>query len=259
MSKTLNLVSYNILANSYVKPQWFSKADKDILDWEVRKEFLYQKIINFHADVLCLQEVEPAVYAELNEILAGQGYSGDYQKKSGKPEGCATFVKTQHEFLGSEVIYYHQNTARTSGHLALVTCLGWQGKIIKIMNTHIKWDKSSPDTYEHIGYHEVLELLAYAQTNQGLGLIICGDFNAQANSDLIQEIIRHDFVDVYAAEPKFTSNSNQKAKRIDYIFVNKYLDVRAESIVDIDDQTILPTKNEPSDHLAIRARICFLQ
>lgn len=255
MIEKLKLVSYNILANAYIKPKWFSKVETEMLDGSLRKEWLFKKIIGFNADVICLQEVEADVFEELNALLAAQAYAGKYAQKLGKPDGCATFVKNELPVSACEVIHYNQDAANRSGHLALITTLLSGSDPIKIINTHIKWDQYNKSEHEHMGFSEVVQLLDYVNLNQGAGFIICGDFNIEANSHVIQEILAREFTDACAANPQFTSNSNQRAKRIDYIFVNKHFRASVERIADLVDQTILPTRQEPSDHLALIADI----
>jgi len=65
MNNKLSITSNNILANSYVKSDWFTRSEPKYLDWEFRKELLVHKLQELNSDILCLQEVEKEAFEYL--------------------------------------------------------------------------------------------------------------------------------------------------------------------------------------------------
>src|SRR5215470_11302187 len=45
MARSFRLASYNVLADSYVKPQWYPNVDPEILRWDRRKFHLAERIL----------------------------------------------------------------------------------------------------------------------------------------------------------------------------------------------------------------------
>lgn len=264
MAQSFRLVSYNILANSYVKPEWYTHIDSKFLKWDTRRLALVEKIESFDADVICLQEVEEDAYLLLEQSLKAKNYVGVYAKKEhGKPDGCAAFSRSGAalQLVSSEAIYYSDGLlgAPNSGHLALVSSFECDFGVIRIAGTHLRWDRedlSSPAT-EHTGYRQIRELIAgHVKTDPApYAWIVCGDLNAQPDSRVVKELTANGFQDAYKGFEQYTCNPNRTAKRIDYIFHTTGLKAAPARLKDIDDLTPLPSTDEPSDHLAVMATL----
>jgi len=88
----ISVVTYNILADDYVKTNYFPWSSLDVLKWEFRKNNIIKKIVSMNSDVICLQEVDH--YEELQQNLQSLGYLGVYLKRTGlRRDGCAIFFK----------------------------------------------------------------------------------------------------------------------------------------------------------------------
>ncbi|KAL6184751.1 hypothetical protein ACLB2K_046151 [Fragaria x ananassa] len=99
----ISVLSYNVLADIYAHDGQYSELPaKWSLTWEYRQQNLLDEIIEYDADILCLQEVlsthlEKFFTPELEKL----GYSGVYKKKSGDiytsyghcMDGCAIFYR----------------------------------------------------------------------------------------------------------------------------------------------------------------------
>lgn len=261
MPNKLEVVSYNILAQSYIKPQWYTRSQPETLTWEHRTNLLNKKLANLKADIMCLQEVEADIFESLEESLKKKSFSGIYYKKvNNKPDGCATFFRNDKLSLKNHHVLYYSDLAKgniNSGHLALILDFEIDGGVLSIANTHLKWD-NKPKA-QHLGYKQMSELLntSIKKDNDADAWVICGDFNAQPHSFVIKELRKHDLKDAYANQEQATCNPNGKAKRIDYIFHTSNLASRAVQLPIIDDTTPLPSEVEPSDHLAIMASLIF--
>lgn len=264
MAISLSIASYNILADSYVRPKWYQNVDLEILLWDRRKFALAERVARLDADVICLQEVEADAYALIEGTLATKGYNGVYAKKgAGKPDGCAMFFRQEGlRFTGADTLYYHDGRLDVpdSGHLALIVSFESERGVIKVANTHLRWGQDNKPPEEHIGYRQIRELIeerfkpdqtAYAP--KAYAWIICGDLNARSDDPVIKEILGAGFVDAYAGHEQATCNPNGRAKRIDYIFHTPNLSAEPARLMEIDDLTPLPSTEEPSDHLAVTA------
>ena len=259
MAQSFNLASYNILADSYVRPQWYPLVDSEVLRWDKRRLALTEKITRIAADIVCLQEVELDAYALLELSLSAAGYAGVYaQKDQDRPDGCATFFRqTGPRFTSSETVYYHDGMDGDpdSGHLASICSFESEWGIIKVANTHLRWDKEEKPPEAHIGYRQIRELLNdhFEPDQTAYAWIICGDLNAQPDSSVVRELTSSGFIDAYTGREQNTCNPNRRAKRIDYIFHTVGLRAEPARLMEIDGLTPLPSTAEPSDHLAVVA------
>ncbi len=245
----ISVVSYNILANGYIKPEWYPNVAPDILNWDRRKERLLDHIKRLDADILCLQEVEEDAFPYFQEHLTG--YEGWYAKKGrGKKDGCATFYRNLKE-EGRKTLYYNdQHKGRPSGHLAQITLF----ENLAIANTHIKWDPPEIAPEERVGLRQIHQLIAFTRLHKKSWLLM-GDFNAQPTSLRIKALLNagFDFAGHRGFQP--TCNVNQKPQQLDYVFYSP--DLEADLLLDstIESSTLMPSLEEPSDHLAVKAEI----
>jgi mRNA deadenylase 3'-5' endonuclease subunit Ccr4 len=261
MLLSFRIASYNVLADSYVNPQWYPNVDPEILRWDRRKFALAERIALLDADIFCLQEVEADAYALLERSLGAKGYDGVYAKKGrDKPDGCAMFFRQCGlRFAGAATIYYRDGRqgAPDSGHLALIISFECEWGVIRVATTHLRWGQENKPLEEHIGYRQIRELIdeRFKPDLTAYAWIVCGDLNAQPDNPVVKELINSGFVDAYAGLDQATCNPNRKAKRIDYIFHTSGLRAEAANLTEIDDLTPLPSADEPSDHLALMATI----
>ncbi|MET0464574.1 MAG: endonuclease/exonuclease/phosphatase family protein [Chitinophagaceae bacterium] len=255
------LISYNILANSYTNPEWYTHVNSEALAWGARRLALTERIKRLDADVICLQEVEEDAYTLIDFNLRKKGYTGVYAKKGcDKPDGCATFFR--HEvmhLLSNEVVYYSDelHEVSRSGHLAIICSFASELGVLRIINTHLKWDGEEKPPECHVGYRQIRELInKYVKADRTTyAWIVCGDLNAQFNSPIVEALINNLFEDAYKGCEQNTCNPNRRAKRIDYILYTAGLRAIPERLKEIDDLTPLPSLNEPSDHLPIAATL----
>lgn len=102
------LVSYNVLAQVYVKSSYFPHSPSPCLRWKARSKAILTVLKNLGADFLCLQEVDEydGFYKGNMEIL---GYSSLYIQRSGqKRDGSGIFYKQDRaELVLEEKIDYN--------------------------------------------------------------------------------------------------------------------------------------------------------
>nr|XP_043628127.1 carbon catabolite repressor protein 4 homolog 4 [Erigeron canadensis] len=102
------LVSYNILAQAYVKSSVFPHSPSPCLKWKARSSIIIDVLKNLDADILCLQELDE--YDKFyKEKIEQNGYSSIYIKRTGrKLDGCGIFYKhNKLELISEKKIDYN--------------------------------------------------------------------------------------------------------------------------------------------------------
>lgn len=253
----MRVASYNILATTYIRPEWYPNILPEYLDWSSRRERLIEHLFSLNADILCLQEVESSAFDEIYPILKHKGYLGIFGRKGfGRLDGCATFFRTKKfDFQGGNTVIFsdHGKSGRSSGHVALILKLELNGQIYGIVNTHIRWNPPERPLDEHRGYHQVKELLSDYLSDQKVNhWILCGDFNAELETPVIKLIEDAGFKDAYEGLD-FATISKDGLAKVDFIFYSPTLKARPVAIERLTESDSIPSKTQPSDHLAILA------
>ncbi|KAI3695975.1 hypothetical protein L1987_78981 [Smallanthus sonchifolius] len=102
------LVSYNILAQAYVKSSVFPYSPSPCLKWKARSPVILDILRSLDADIFCLQELDE--YDKFyKEKIEQNEYSSIYIKRSGrKLDGCGIFYKhNKLELVVEETIDYN--------------------------------------------------------------------------------------------------------------------------------------------------------
>ncbi len=208
-------------------------------------------------DILCLQEVEESVFDVMRVALREADYEGVYARKGlNRPDGCATFFRTAVLTPANErrIQYADGNGGADSGHIGQLLTFEWEGHDLVILNTHLKWDPPGTVKAAQWGYRQIVRALAVLQKTGVAARIVCGDFNVTPASEVVETLLaagmeyaHRDCVGIA------TCNSNRKAKLIDYLFYTDALQAVPVPPPAIDDDTVLPSLDEPSDHLPLIA------
>ncbi|CAJ2646938.1 unnamed protein product [Trifolium pratense] len=105
----VSLVSFNILAQVYVKNTLFPHSPPLSLEWKYRSNSILDVLKNLGADFFCLQEIDE-FYTFYKGRMLELGYSSIYMKRSGeqKRDGCGLFYKHDRaELVLEEKIEYN--------------------------------------------------------------------------------------------------------------------------------------------------------
>jgi mRNA deadenylase 3'-5' endonuclease subunit Ccr4 len=241
----IRVVSWNVLADAYLKDEYFPHTPPEVLERAVRRKAVADRLEKLStAEVLCLQEVDGTLYSTLSERL--KDVTGHHFKKRGKGEGCAIFVRNA---LTSEPKFKEHAFSDLSGHVAL----GVSFADVTIITTHLKWAPEGTAADAHPGRSQLKEILEIWPT--GIR-IVCGDFNASPDSDVLELSREKGLKDAYSTqEGGWTCNANSKRKRIDYILHTAEFSSTPSALPILQDDTPLPSESEPSDHLPIEARL----
>ncbi|ORY92940.1 Endonuclease/exonuclease/phosphatase [Leucosporidium creatinivorum] len=172
--ETFSLLCYNILCEKYATGQMYGYTPSWALSWDYRKELILQEVMNYSADILCLQEVDVEQYETyFLEHLQDQDYDGIHYPKSRartmsgderrRVDGCAIFYKnTTFALVEQQLIEFNQiamrrpdfkktedmfNRVMTKDNIAVVTLLEHRksGARLIIANAHLTWDHEFRD------------------------------------------------------------------------------------------------------------------
>jgi len=234
-----------VLADAYVRREYYPHTPRAVLDPERRRRAVADRLFTYaDVDVLCLQEVDAALFALAGTTLPDS--IGRLLPKRGRGEGCAIFVRRA---LAGDAIWREHVFSDHSGHVAIgVTFEG-----VAVVSTHLKWEPPDTPANAHRGLGQLAEILELWSSGSR---IICGDFNADADSDVAALGASRGLSDAYASlADACTCNANGKKRRIDYILHSPDFTAAPTPLLAIQDDTPLPSVTEPSDHLAIEARM----
>ncbi|ONK74901.1 uncharacterized protein A4U43_C03F11280 [Asparagus officinalis] len=217
---TFTVLSYNVLSDAYATSESYSYCPSWALSWTYRRQNLLREIIGYHADILCLQEVQSDHFDEFfAPELDKHGYQGLYKKKTsevynGNPnavDGCATFFrrdkfshvkKYEVEFnkaaqsLTDAVIAASQKKVALSrlikDNIALIVVLEAKfsnhgtdtpGKrqLLCVANTHVNVHQDHKDV-KLWQVHTLLKGLEKIAVSADIPMLVCGDFNSVPGS-----------------------------------------------------------------------------
>lgn len=246
-------VTWNVLAASYVRASYYPRSDARHLDPKWRAPAVVARARALDCDLMCFQEVEVATFDALRMGLAELSYAGVHALKQNKPDGCAVFFRVDRfQLVESRRMVFRDG----SGHVAQLATFDHEGRRIAVVNTHLKWDPPDTPAALKFGFRQASEIIVALQSEraQHAAQIVCGDLNVTPDSDVVAELRAAELEPAHA--DVFSCNSNGAAKLIDYVFSRG---LRAEPVVPrvIEDETPLPSEEEPSDHLPLVVRFTF--
>lgn len=258
---SFSVASYNVLAAAYIHRGWYPRSPAMILNPVWRSSALAHHVAALGADIFCLQEVETETLAALRARLAPLNYTSQYaRRQGGKPDGCATFYRRDlFESVDTNILIYNDavDAQGNSGNIALVALLRGVEGVIGIINTHLTWDPPSTALESRRGHKQARQLLVDWQrmAESAKGWIFAGDFNVTPQSEIVAMIGKTGFRYAHRAHVgACTCNVHGEAKMIDYLFHSSDLRAQSEKITPVDERTVLPSAEQPSDHVAIVAR-----
>ncbi|XP_069795719.1 2',5'-phosphodiesterase 12 isoform X2 [Narcine bancroftii] len=123
----LRVVSYNILADVYAqtelsKTTLYPYCAPYALLTDYRQNLIKKELRGYHADILCLQEVDKSVFTDsLAPALDVFGYHGLFRIKEKQHEGLATFFRTsKYRLLSQHDVIFSEALAGNPSHAELL-------------------------------------------------------------------------------------------------------------------------------------------
>ena len=124
------------------------------------------------------------------------------------------------------------------------------------MTTHLRWDPPDRLSAEKVGPRQLRAPLNAIGPAASSALVICGNLNVTTQSEVVAALVEHGLYDAYAgSDDAFTCNANARCQRIDYISHSEAFSAEPLPVQRISARTPLPSVVQPSDHLAIVARL----
>jgi endonuclease/exonuclease/phosphatase (EEP) superfamily protein YafD len=254
VNQTFSAVTYNVLAQSYVRRDHYPRSPPEALEPARRHALLLARIEQLDADLLCLQELEPSIYDALRARL-GATHHAAYAQRRGRPDGSAIFARrSQFGWAGHDVLHYQAHRPDTDD-LALVTSLTAGGEPLHVATTHLTWQPESTPHAEHLGYRQMLELLAFRDASGRRDTwIFAGDFNAISQSAVVTVALERGMDESCRSQrPWDTTAINGRQRKIDYLlFSTGRLTPQPGVLPKLHRDSVLPSLTEPSDHLPLR-------
>jgi mRNA deadenylase 3'-5' endonuclease subunit Ccr4 len=253
--------TYNVLATAYLGRGDYSLVPPDLLEPARRTKALARHVVDLGADVLCLQEVEVEVFRALRKKLGRLGYEGHLELKGrDKPDGCATFYRTEIFSLQKMVrLDYHDNVrgpGQHSGFLALLLALEHEKKLLGVANTHLRWDRPGTPANRQTGHLQAVELIDTCEsfTPSCNGWLVCGDFNRRPDSEVVATFKKNGFELAHSGRSHVRSAViNGRASLLDYLFFTEELLAEPVDPPRVSPFRELPSAEQPSDHLPLLA------
>jgi mRNA deadenylase 3'-5' endonuclease subunit Ccr4 len=251
----LNIMTWNILAEMCCDDtdEGFPFVPKEALSNTERVLKIREHILNSDADIIALQEVDqPQRYLE---DLRNQGYLVVYQKRGRSPLGILTAFKTARISVLREIKECLYDDRWCCG-----AELSFQNKTLLFLTTHLS-AKAKGKSNRLLQALKLCTSLRYCDN-----VIIAGDFNDTPESEVVFEMLKHDFLmgTVSKTHQQFTTYKIRKngdgtedlQQKIEDYFFFRTKDFECTSIqpaqVNIP-QCGLPSVEFPSDHLSLHA------
>jgi endonuclease/exonuclease/phosphatase family metal-dependent hydrolase len=258
----IELVSWNILADGYIRPKFYPHTDAAWLKAELRHPQLIAALIAQDADLYCLQEVEQALFDEIRAALEPLGYHAHLALKPGRAEGSALITRASAlEVTRTHALAYD---ATSKGHRALALIAAIQpasGQPFVIVSTHLAWAHRSTPPAEHPGCLQLAQLLDARDAQEvmpaGLPWIICGDLNDEPGGPVLA-IAKERGMGMPCAQqrPWHTVNINARLAKLDYALAEPHAPAMTpHQLPALTKTTPMPGPDHASDHLPLRMRL----
>lgn len=216
----IRTVSYNILADTYAQTEFsrtvlYPYCAPYALELDYRQNLIQKELTGYNADVICLQEVDRAVFSDsLVPALEAFGLEGVFRIK--QHEGLATFYrKSKFSLVSQHDISFYEALESDPLHKELLEKLvlypSAQEKVLQrssvlqvsvlqstkdsskricVANTHLYWHPKG-------GYIRLIQMaVALAHIRHvscdlypGIPVIFCGDFNSTPSTGMYHFVI----------------------------------------------------------------------
>ena len=237
-------MSWNVLADAYIKPTYYPAVDPALLRPGARTRAIVDRIDTSDADVACLQEVEPAVLHALTRWDLRRA------QKRGKPDSCVIAARRRAAITDVRTIAFADGAPdrADSGHVALIAIVSLGGARVQLATTHLRWDRAGTPLADRWTVRQARELIG--ALDPAIPAIVCGDLNVDPRDEVYSMLLAAGLVDPCADHPP-TAIASGRARRIDHVFHAPELHGRVMPGFAIADATPLPSAELPSDHAPV--------
>jgi endonuclease/exonuclease/phosphatase family metal-dependent hydrolase len=247
LAVSVRVVSYNVLADGYLRSEHYRRTPTELLDPARRHPALAARIAALDADVVCVQEAEPQMLLAIAAALPR--YEQRYVQRPGRLDGVA--ILTRKPSLEEARVVYADTTSR----VALLVAHQVEGRRLGVAATHLKFDAPG-EAFAAPQAEALLDAVAGFRPACD-AWVLAGDFNATPESAVLERMRSRGFRDVYEGRRDPTCNFAGGPKRIDFVMVDSALDASPLPVSAVDRETVLPSRDEPSDHVPVGADLRF--
>lgn len=258
------VVCWNVLAPSYCFGHFYKHlvSPAQTLSWAKRSKMIFDLLRRMDADVVCLQEVES--WPELEAVMAGFGYSGVFQGRTGhKVDGLAILWRSNKLVqVGRPDALLFDDVMGKEGEnrVCLRVCLHFPavpGRRLTVATTHLDYKRPAAQARMGRLFGEFCSDGLRAARD---ALVACGDFNCSIEAPAVREFLAG-AGGFESALPQFCPAGTpvhsaviHGLSNIDHMFFNpKFLQL--SSIVGpLLSTAKLPHDEYPSDHMLVGAR-----
>lgn len=246
----LTLLTWNILAQAYVRPDRYPHSTPDALAPGPRRERVLDHLAAHAADVLCLQEVDPDVFEAALEALPD--HEGFYVARRERPDGSAVLHRRSLEVLDREALHYAAADPGRDDVAAIVT-LAVGDRRLGVVSTHLRWQPRTTPREAHVGRRQLLEVLDRAQGSSVSAWLVAGDFNALSESVVLQAALERGYrLSCRSQRPWDTVNIGGRRRKLDYVlYTPDALEPHPGRLPTLERSTPMPSAEHPSDHLPL--------
>jgi len=210
------LLTYNVLAEIYATSDAYAYCSPWALPWNYRRRNILRELVNYRADVMCLQEVQADHFENfLEPELAKYNYAGIHKCKTrefmgryGKMDGCAIlYRRDKFSIVPGGVHDIEFNAIARSRHggdkrllnrllkdnvaqvvlLEMIAPHPSTRRQLLVANTHINASPEFDDVKLWQTQHLLLEVERVMTQHSGsvnqIPLVMAGDFNSLPGSD----------------------------------------------------------------------------
>lgn len=275
--ETFSVLQWNTLASHLDTPDSFPKINPDYLLKTYRQPLMVKEIQAFAPDFVCMEEVHNSDVEFFKSIYPK--YACIFHSKHQGEDGlCFLYNQDKFEIVKSELqSYIDENGAKQSqvfqvNIFKLKTEEASKNDYVMVAFTHLK--AKGPNVAIRVG--QVKQLVQFidekkkqfiesqTEASTKLGLVVCGDFNDEPQSEPLKYLEEHtQLKTAFAGETYTTFKIREKAYKrvIDYIYYSDNLSLLEKSNIPVAEEVIgelgLPNADYPSDHLSLFCRFEF--
>lgn len=254
--RPLRVVSWNVLADDYVRVDWFPLTNPALLERGARTPAVIAMITALDADVICLQEATRPLADALTETF--DGYDVRWcPKGQSRPDGCVTAVRAPWVIADEAQLVYHDRDPIT-GHVAHVLTLthpdhGATDETVTVANTHLRWAEPGTNDTDHIGLIQARQLTDHLAAHHGDGIVaIAADTNDAPGGPVRSLLSSTGYIEAGAATATSLVHGTEPAA-IDVVAVRGATPTRIDTGIAV--AAPLPGPHCPSDHVPVSVDI----
>jgi len=286
-NRTFSILQWNVLSSELGTPDSFPKVNTDHLLPTYRQPLIVQEIKSYSPDFVCLEEAS-TIDLEFFKSIDSTKYGCVYQEKFEGNDGlCFLYNQIKYDLIKSEKqSYIDLEKNKKQSQVFQLNIFkpkeqeGTHKDYLMIAFTHLK-AKAPFASIRLSQLNQLVKSIEEAKTSllekekgANLGVVVCGDFNDEPESEPLKSFkgALKSFKSAYEGEVYTTFKYRESAKEdgvkemklykrvIDYVFYNENLELLGRSEIPEDaavDPNGLPCAGYPSDHLSLFCKFSF--